>query len=86
VVNFSADYIYLLLKAKCTHSINSLFSGTIWVSWHQEGKPFWILMMQEMMERQWHHLDHMQIICILLLTDNHASTSSLNFLQAGYLS
>jgi len=32
---------------------------------------------------QWHQLDHMQIICTLLQTDNHTSTSSLNFLQAG---
>jgi len=31
---------------------------------------------------QWHQLDHMQIICILLQTDNHANTSSLIFLQA----
>jgi len=28
--------------------------------------------------RRWHQLDHMQIICTLLETDNHASTSSLN--------
>jgi len=28
---------------------------------------------------QWHHLDHMQIICTLLQTDNHASTSPLSF-------
>ena len=26
---------------------------------------------------QWHQLDHMQIICTLLQTDNHASTSTL---------
>jgi len=32
---------------------------------------------------QWHQLDHMQIICTSLQTDNHASTSSLNVLQAG---
>jgi len=33
---------------------------------------------------QWHQLDHMQIICTTSLqTDNNASTSSLNFLQAG---
>jgi len=32
-----------------------------------------------MMGWQWHPLDHMQIICTLLLTDNHASTSSLSF-------
>jgi len=32
-------------------------------------------MKQEMMGWQWHQLDHMQIICNLLLTDNHASNS-----------
>ena len=31
----------------------------------------------------WHQLDNMHIICTLLKTDNHASTSSLNFSQAG---
>jgi len=40
-------------------------------------------MKQEMMGWQWHQLDHMQIICTSLQTDNHASTSSLGFLQAG---
>jgi len=28
---------------------------------------------------QWHQLDHMQIICTSLQTDNHASTSTLSF-------
>ena len=28
---------------------------------------------------QWHQLDHMQTICTLLHTDNHASTSPLSF-------
>ena len=32
---------------------------------------------------QWHQLDHMQIICTSLQTDNHASTSPLRFLRAG---
>jgi len=32
-----------------------------------------------MMEWQWHQLDHMQIICTSLQTDNHASTSPLSF-------
>jgi len=32
-----------------------------------------------MMGWQWHQLDHMQIICTLLQTDNHASTSPLSF-------
>jgi len=36
-------------------------------------------MKQEMMGRQWHQLDRMQIIRTLLQTDNHASTSSLDF-------
>jgi len=36
-------------------------------------------MKQEMMAWQWHQLDHMQIICTLLQTDNHAIASSLNF-------
>jgi len=36
-------------------------------------------MKQEMTGWQWHQLDHTQIICTLLQTDNHASTSSLIF-------
>jgi len=39
-------------------------------------------MKAEMIGWQWHHLDHVQIIYILLQTDNHSSTSSLVFLQA----
>jgi len=42
-------------------------------------KPICILMKQEMMGWQWHQLHHMQIICISLETDNHASTSSVSF-------
>jgi len=34
-------------------------------------KPIWILMKQETMGWQWHQLDHMQIICTSLQTDNH---------------
>jgi len=32
-----------------------------------------------MIRWQWHKLDHLQIICTLLQTGNHASTSPLNF-------
>jgi len=46
---------------------------------HQKGKPFWILLKQEMMGWQWHQLNHMQIICTSLQTDNHASTSPFGF-------
>jgi len=52
---------------------------TAWVSWHQKGKPFWILLDQEIMGWQWHQLDHMQIIFTSLQTDNHTSTSPLSF-------
>jgi len=61
------------------HPFNGLFSRTTSVSQHQKGKPFWILLEQEMMGWQWHQLDHMQIICTSLQTDNHASTSPLSF-------
>ena len=46
-------------------------------------KTFRILMKQEMIGWQWHWLDHMRIICTTLQTDNHASKSSLDILQAG---
>jgi len=61
------------------HPFNSLFSRTTWVSRHQKGKPLWILLEQEMMGWHWHQLDHMQIFCTLLQTDNHVSTSPLSF-------
>ena len=41
------------------HPFNGLLSRTIWVSRQQKGKPFWILLEQEMMGWQWHQLDHM---------------------------
>ena len=61
-----------------TQTFNSLFSRTTWVGRYQKGKPFWILLKQQMMGWQWHQLNHMQIICTSLQTDNHASTSSLH--------
>jgi len=38
-----------------------------------------MLLQQEMMGWQWHQLNHMQIMCTSLQTDNHASTSPLSF-------
>ena len=65
-------------------TFNRLFSRTTWLSRNtRKVKPNWILRKQEMMGWQWHQLDHMQIICTSLHIDNHASTSSLNFLQPG---
>jgi len=63
-----------------THAFNGLVSRTTWVSWHQKGKPFWILLKQEMMGGSgisWpyaSHLHHTQ-------TDNHASTGRMLFLM-----
>jgi len=71
--------LVLLLQILLLHLFNDLFSTTTWVSWHQKGKLFWILLQQEMIGWQWHQLDHMQIIWTLLQTDNHASSSPLNF-------
>jgi len=44
-----ALYMYTVLLL-----FNRLFSRTAWVSWHQKGKPFCILMKEEMMGWQWH--------------------------------
>jgi len=49
----------MLVRAELLlHLFNSLFSRTTWISRHQKGKPFWILLEQEMMRWQWHQLDH----------------------------
>jgi len=56
---------------------DTLVSKITWVCRHQKDKPFWILLEQEIMGWQWHQVDHMQIICITLQTDNHTSTSPL---------
>jgi len=42
------------------HLFNGLFSRTTWLSRHQKGRPFWILLKQEMMGWQGHQLDHIQ--------------------------
>ena len=66
------------------HYTTDRFTEPPWVGWYQKEKTFWILLKQEMTEWQWHHLDHMQVICTSLQTDNHANTLSLKFfLQAG---
>jgi len=66
------------------HPSYGLFSRTTCVNQQQKGKPFWILVKQEMMGWQWYQLDiwHIQIIFTSLQRDNHARTSA-QFLQAG---
>jgi len=78
-INFSSAarllLLLLLLLVLLLHPFNGFFSRKTWVTRHQKDKPFWILLKQEMMGWQWHQLDHMEIICTLLQTDDHASTS-----------
>jgi len=62
------------------HPFNGLFSGQSGnAGTRRKVKPIWILMKQETTGWQLHQLDHMQIICTSLQTDNHASTSLLIF-------
>jgi len=52
------------------------------VSWYQKTKTNLDFTEARDSQWQWHQLGHMQV-CISLQTDNHASTPSLFFLQAG---
>jgi len=52
------------------------------VSQYQKGKTNLDFIEAGDSEWQWHQLGHIQV-CILLQTDNHASTPSLSFLLAG---
>ena len=52
--NIQLQYTYYILLL--LHPFNGLFSGTTWVSQHKKGKPFWILLEQEMMGWQWHQM------------------------------
>jgi len=70
----STRYILLPLL----HPFDSLFSRTTWLSWHQKGKTFWILLEQEMMGSQWHQLH--------LTPDNYANISPLSFYRPDALS
>jgi len=65
------------------HPFNGLFSTTTCVSRYQKGKT--TLDLNEARDDGvlgwlWHQLDHMQTVCTSLQTDNHANTTSLNFL------
>jgi len=52
------------------------------VSWYQKGKTNLDFTEARDSEWQWHQLGRMQV-CIVLQTDNHASTPPLSILQAG---
>jgi len=70
------------------HPFIGLFSRTTWASRYQKGKTSLDLNEARddgVLGRQWHQLDHMQTICTLLQTDNHTSTSSLDFYRPAAL-
>jgi len=85
IVKISRCFFKLLNTHTHTQHTRStaFFSRTTWVSQHQKGKPFWVLLKQEMIGWQWRQLDYMQIICTTLQRYSHASTPSLIFLRAG---
>ena len=64
------------------HPLNGPLSRTTQVSRYQIGKSNLDLTGARDSEWQWHQLGRMQV-CTSLQTDNHASTPSLSFLQAG---
>jgi len=65
-----------------THPFNGPFSGITQVSRYQKGKTNLDFTEARDSKWQWHQLEHMQVFTSLL-TDNHANTSPLSFLQAG---
>jgi len=65
-----------------THPFNGRFSGTTPVSRYQKGETNLDFTEARDSECQWHQVGHMQV-CTSLQADNHASTPTLSFLQAG---
>ena len=65
-----------------THPFNGPLSGTTRVSRYQNGKTNLDFTGARDSEWQWHQLGYMQV-CTSLQTDNHTSTPTLFFLQAG---
>jgi len=83
----SCYFIYARLLLLLLHPFNGLFSRTTWVSQHQKGKHtilgFTGARDDGVAVAQ---LDHMQIICTSLQTDNHTITSTTTYvicLEAG---
>ena len=85
VISSTVPGVSCMILLLLLHPFNGHFSRTTWVSQHQKGKPFCIFLEQEMMRWQWHQLEHTQIICTSLQTDNHASTSPLSFYRTDAL-
>ena len=48
-VHWKADEFLKVSSTNEEHLLNGPLCRTIWENWHQKGKPFWILMKQELM-------------------------------------
>ena len=77
-----SEYNVKLTTTTTLPPFNGLFSRTTRVSRYQKGKTNLDFTVARDSEWQWHQLGHMQV-CTSLQTDNHASTPTLSFLQAG---
>ena len=64
------------------HPFNGPLSRTTRVGQYQKGETNLDFTEARNCEWQWHQLGHMQV-CTSLQTDNHVSTPTLSFLQAG---
>ena len=79
--HFCIVFVYCTMTTH-THPFNGFLSGTTRVSRYQKGETNLDFTEARDSEWQWNPLGHMQV-CTSLQTDNHASTPSLSFLQAG---
>ena len=77
-----AGYGITLSNTCILYSFNGHFSRTAQVSRYQKGKTNLDFTEERDSEWRWHQLGHMQVYT-LLQTDNHASTPTLSFFQAG---
>jgi len=71
-------YVYVAHTHTHAHPFNGPLSGSTRVSQYQKGKTDLDFTGARDSEWKWHQLGDMQV-CISLQTDNHASTSLLNF-------
>jgi len=77
-----SDKLIISIQQQEQRTFNGPFSGTTRASRYQKGKNNLDFTEARGSEWQWHQLGRMQV-CTSLQTDNHASTLSLRFLQAG---
>ena len=82
MLQFANFIVNSRVKYTHTHPFNGPFSRTTRVGRYQKGKTNLDFTEATDSELQSHQLGHMQV-STLLQTDNHTSTPSLRFLQAG---